>query len=491
MKKDKQIALLKRLIDLMLEESSIITQHGPEIKNLKALIDSADKLEKTEIEPKWLVEIFESYEKTQKDNPLAYYEPTNRILSKLHGINLNKYQIEQELQKLEEKEETETPKPSDPISSRINEAVNLTQEKQILVYKAYVQVLKNRLRVQYDWKVSELGEPSNVFSRTLEQGRKLEERNKGFEIELDRLKNLSSKNNALIHIEQMIEEAIAKEEKYDTTRSKTNLKDELYYMSRIGPSWFKNPKTQLLIELKESLLFEIKALNAFEDYNYDEKRSEEKIENCQKQIKSLQKKSHLSFLRDLTTKGREISAVKEDMSFYSGLKNKSIESKKNYLTSANKYKEKRMKISEEIKNLKSEEAQESTNPSAEKINQIIQSLEEELNVLIEKDIDFLKEILDLKYEYVAAIQQQEENSTGFDYATPVRESLKELAARKVFTSGQQHDIGYKIETFERLAKQNQEIIQEKERINSTLNNILGKPAEQKQQENKQEEKVGL
>ena len=182
MKKDKQIALLKRLTNLMLEESCIITNHGREINNLKALIDSAGKLEKTEIEPKWLVEIFEGYEKTQKDNPLAYYEPTNHILTKLYAINLNKYQIEQELQKLEEKEETETSKPSDPISSRINEAVNLTQEKQILVYKAYVQVLKNRLRVQYDWKVSELGEPSNVFSQTLEQGRKLKERNKGFEI---------------------------------------------------------------------------------------------------------------------------------------------------------------------------------------------------------------------------------------------------------------------------------------------------------------------
>jgi len=487
MKKDKQIALLKRLIDLMLEESSIKTQHGREIKHLKALIDSADKLEKAEIEPKWLVEIFEGYEKTQKDNPLAYYEPTNRILSKLYGINLNKYQIEQELQKLEEKEETETPKPSDPISSRINEAVNLTQEKQILVYKAYVQVLKNRLQVQYDWKVSELGEPSNVFSRTLEQGRKLEERNKGFEIELDRLKNLSSKNNALIRIEQMIEEAIDKEEKCDTTRSKTDLKYEIHYRGMLFPE-SKNSKIELLIKLKEALLFEINALNAFIDYNYDEKRSEEKIENCQKQIKSLQKKSHLSFLRDLTTKGREISAVKKDMSFYSGLKNKSIESKKNYLSLANESKEKRIKICEEITNLKIEEAQESTNPTAKKINQKIQSLEEKLYVLIEKDIDFLKEILDLKYEYVAAIQQQEENPTGFDYATPIRESLKDLEAKKVYTSGQQYDIGYQIETFERLAKQNQEIIQEKERINSTLDNILGNPAEQKQQEEKQEEK---
>ena len=486
MKKDKQIALLKRLIDLMFEESSIITRHGPEIKNLKALIDSADKLEKTEIEPKWLVEIFESYEKTQKDNPLAYYEPTNRILSKLHGINLNKYQIEQELQKLEEKEETETPKPSDRISSRINEAVNLTQEKQILVYKAYVQVLKNRLQVQYDWQVSELGEPSNVFSRTLEQGRKLEERNKGFEIELDRLKNLSSKNNALIHIEQMIDGAIAKEEKYDTTRSKRSLNEEIYYRGMRFPE-SKNPKIELLIELKETLLFEILTLEEFDGNNYAEKRSEEKIENCQKQIKSLQKKSYLSFLRDLTTKGREISIVEKKMNFYIERRNKSNEGKKDCLTSANKYKEKRIKICEEIKNLKSEEAQESTNPSAEKINQIIQSLEEKLYVLIEKDIDFLKEILDLKYEYVAAIQQQEENPSGFDYATPIRESLKELSARKVYTSGQQYDIVYQIETFERLAKQNQELIQEKERINSTLDNILGKPAEQKQQENEQEE----
>ena len=487
MKKDKQIALLKRLIDLMLEESSIITRHGYEIKNLKALIDSADKLEKTEIEPKWLVEIFESYEKTQKNNPLAYYELTNWILSKLYGINLNKYQIEQELQKLEEKEETETPKPSDPISSRINEAVNLTQEKQILVYKAYVQVLKNRLRVQYDWKASELGEPSNVFSRTLEQGRKLEERNKGFEIELDRLKNLSSKNKALILTEKIIEEAIDKEEKCNIIRSKTGLKDEIYYMGRPFPN-SGNPKTQLLAELKETLLFEINALNAFDGNNYAEKRSEEKVEHYQNQIKSLQKRSRLSFLRNLTTKGREISVVEKDMNFYSSLKNKSNESKKNCLTSANEYKEKRMKISEEIKNLKSEETQENPGATVEKINQIIQSLEEKLNVLIEKDIDFLKEILDLKYEYVAAIQQQEENPTGFDYATPIRESLKELAARKVYTSEQQHDLVYHIKTFKRLAKQNQELIQEKERINSTLDNILGKPAEQKQQEKKQEEK---
>ena len=38
--------------------------------------------------------------------------------------------------------------------------------------------------------------------------------------------------------------------------------------------------------------------------------------------------------------------------------------------STNEYKEKRMKISEEIKNLKNEEAQENPGASAEKINQI-------------------------------------------------------------------------------------------------------------------------